>query len=99
MTLNLPKINMSSVQAADVQQEYYLLFKHMMQDFLTKADFLKMIAMAIVSTPAGPGTITIPDQSTPFAEVKRGVYEGLANAGGAVRQKAIAGAEKITAEK
>lgn len=99
MTFNLPKINMDSIQKIDIQQEYYLLFKHIMKDFLTISDFQKMIMTIVVNHPLGPGTLMLTDSSTPFAEIKNTIYEGLAKTGGALKAQTIKGAEAITADK
>jgi len=99
MTFNLPKVNMESIQKIDIQQEYYLLFKHMMKDFLTISDFKKMIMTMVVNHPLGPGTLMLTDPSTPFAEIQNTIYIGLAKTGGAVKAQAIKGAEAITADK
>jgi hypothetical protein len=102
---NLPDIDMSQIQAADIQQSYWLLFDKMKDDFVHKKDLELMLKAATVNggvqeNTAGPivvlGARVYAPAIDTVAQVLAKTYSKLAKTGGIVREQVIEGLETLT---
>jgi hypothetical protein len=102
---NLPEVDMTLVQEADIQQSYWLLFQKMKDDFVHKKDLQLILSSATVNGGAqgnssGPvtvaGALIAASITDSVAQAVAQVYSKAAKTGGTVREKSIEGLEALT---
>ncbi len=102
---NLPEIDMSQIQAMDIQQSYWLLFDKMKDDFVHKKDLELILKAATVhggiqENTAGPivvvGARVFSTITDIVAQALAETYSKLARTGGVVREEAIESLEAFT---
>jgi len=101
----MPEIPMDQLQEADLRQTYFLLYKHIMSDFVHKDDLKAILAANNVHTiltgsagtspitGTGNGAATFTNFTEAAAKAKKVVYDALAKTGGAVREEVISAVE------
>ena len=101
---NIPELDMSSIQNLDILQSYWLLFKHMKEDFVHKDDLKVILQSNTLLGEALPmkafvvsGAAVFPAiASDVIARAKAMVYSGLAKTGGIATEEAIKALEALT---
>lgn len=102
---NLPEIDMSQMQAMDIQQSYWLLFDKMKDDFVHKKDLELILKAATVNgglqeNTGGPiivvGAKVAAIMADTVAQALAKTYSKLAKTGGVVREQAIESLETLT---
>ena len=102
---NLPEIDMSQIQATDIQQSYWLLFDKMKEDFVHKKDLELILGAATVNggiqeNSAGPvvviGARVASKVTDVVAQALAKTYSKLARTGGVVREEAVKSLEELT---
>jgi hypothetical protein len=102
---NLPEIDMSMIQEADLQQSYWLLFQKMKDDFVHKKDLELILKAATVNggiqeNTGGPiivaGAMVSSSVTDVVAQALAKTYSKLAKTGGVVKEQTIESLEALT---
>ena len=110
MAPTFPPIPMDKVQEMDLQVTYWMLFQHMLKDFVHKDDLQIMLHSNSVTTilsgeapppgyyvvGAGNGKADFPVETDQMAKVKNKQYQVLLETGGAFREGILEGVQKAT---